>query len=125
VDALVDDVAGETGGPPLLSTALLDLWRERDGRSLTPSTYQRTGGVRGAVGRHAEAAFRSLADDEQRIARRILLRLVAGGEGEALTRQRVTRAELLNSCTMRCSSSGRDSSPGSRRTRKAVVCTAI
>ena len=31
VDALVDDVAGETGGLPLLSTALLDLWRERDG----------------------------------------------------------------------------------------------
>ena len=94
VDALVDDVAGETGGLPLLSTALLDLWRERDGRSLTLSTYQRKGGVRGAVGRHAEAAFRSLADDEQRIARLILLRLVAGGEGEALTRRRVTREEL-------------------------------
>ena len=91
VDALVDDVAGETGGLPLLSTALLDLWRGRDGRRSTLSTYQRTGGVRGAVGRHAEAAFRSLADDEQRIARLILLRLVAGGEGEALTRRRVTR----------------------------------
>ena len=94
VDALVDDVAGEAGGLPLLSTALLDLWRERDGRSLTLSAYERTGGVRGAVGRHAEAAFRSLADDEQTIARRILLRLVAGGDGDALTRRRVTRAEL-------------------------------
>ena len=35
-----------------------------------------------------------MAEDEQRIARRILLRLVAGGEGEALTRRRVTREEL-------------------------------
>ena len=35
-----------------------------------------------------------MADDEQRIARLILLRLVAGGEGEALTRRRVTREEL-------------------------------
>ena len=59
-DALVDDVAGEAGGLPLLSTALLDLWREREGRSLTLAAYERTGGVRGAVGRHAEAALRSL-----------------------------------------------------------------
>jgi WD40 repeat protein/DNA-binding SARP family transcriptional activator len=94
VDKLIDDVAGEAGGLPLLSTALLDLWRERDGRTLTLAAYERTGGVRGAVGRHAETAFRSLADHERPVARRILLRLVAGGDGEALTRRRVTRVEL-------------------------------
>lgn len=94
VDALVDDVAGEVGGLPLLSTALLDLWRERDGRTLTFAAYERTGGVRRAVARHAEKAFRSLADHERPFARRILLRLVAGGDGEALTRRRVTRVEL-------------------------------
>ena len=94
VDGLVDDVAGEAGGLPLLSTALVDLWREREGRSLTLSAYEQTGGVRGAVGRHAEAAFRSLDERGQVVARRVLLRLVAGGEGEALTRRRVTRVEL-------------------------------
>jgi WD40 repeat protein/DNA-binding SARP family transcriptional activator len=93
VDALLDDVAGEAGGLPLLSTALLDLWREREGRSLTLAAYERAGGVRGAVGRHAEAAFRSLGDEEQKIARRILLRLVSG-EGDAVTRRRVTSGEL-------------------------------
>ena len=46
------------------------------------------------MGRHAEAAFRSLDGDERDVARRILLRLVAGGDGEVLTRRRVTRAEL-------------------------------
>lgn len=94
VDALVDDVAGEPGGLPLLSTALLDLWGERDGGSLTLASYERTGGVSGAVGRHAEAAFQSLDEKEQEAARRILLRLVAGGDREALTRRRVTRTEL-------------------------------
>ncbi len=94
VDALVDDVAGETGGLPLLSTALLDLWRERDGRTLTLAAYECTGGVRGAVARHADAAFQSLADDERTIARRILLRLADGGEGDAVTRRRATRDEL-------------------------------
>jgi hypothetical protein len=47
VDALVDDVVRETGGLPLLSTALVDLWHERDGRTLTLEAYDRTGGVRG------------------------------------------------------------------------------
>jgi WD40 repeat protein/DNA-binding SARP family transcriptional activator len=94
VDAFVDDVAGETGGLPLLSTALVDAWREREGSTLTLAAYERSGGVRGAVGRHADAAFRSLRDDEQQVARRVLLRLVTGGGGEALTRRRVSRAEL-------------------------------
>lgn len=92
VDTLVDDVAGEPGGLPLLSTALVDLWEEREGRRLTLAAYARSGGVRGAVARHAEAAFRSLEADDQLVARRVLLRLV-GGE-EALTRRRSTRAEL-------------------------------
>jgi WD40 repeat protein len=92
VDTLVDDVAGEPGGLPLLSTALVDLWEEREGRRLTLAAYARSGGVRGAVARHAEAAFRSLEADDQLVARRVLLRLV-GGE-EALTRRRGTRAEL-------------------------------
>lgn len=94
VDALVDDVAGETGGLPLLSTALVDLWREREHGTLTLAAYERTGGVRGAVGRHAEAAFRSLGADDQKVARRILLRLVEGGDGEALRRRRATLEEL-------------------------------
>src|SRR5437763_6165410 len=93
VDALVDDVVGETGGLPLRSTALLGLGREREGRALTLAAYERAGGVSGSVGRHAEAAFRSLGEEEQKVARRILLRLVSG-EGDTLTRRRVTSGEL-------------------------------
>jgi WD40 repeat protein/DNA-binding SARP family transcriptional activator len=94
VDVLVQEVAGEPGGLPLLSAALLDLWRERSGPSLTLDAYERTGGVRGAVARHAEAALRTLGDEEKLVAKRIVLRLVAGGDGEALTRRRATLAEL-------------------------------
>ena len=32
VEALLRDVEGQPGALPLLSTALLELWRERDGR---------------------------------------------------------------------------------------------
>ena len=94
VDAVVDDVAGEPGGLPLVSTALLDLWLARERRLLTLASYESTGGVSGAVGRHAEAAFQSLGPEEQAIAKRTVLRLVAAGNGDALTRRRATRDEL-------------------------------
>jgi WD40 repeat protein/DNA-binding SARP family transcriptional activator len=92
VDTLVDDVGGEPGGLPLLSTALVDLWEERDGRTLTLAAYAQSGGVHGAVARHAEVAFRSLDPDDRPVARRVLLRLVGGDE--ALTRRRASRDEL-------------------------------
>jgi WD40 repeat protein/DNA-binding SARP family transcriptional activator len=92
-DALVHDLAGEVGALPLLSTSLLDLWHGRDGRTLTLGAYERSGGVRDAVGHYAEATLRLLDPDEQKVARRIILRLVAGS-GDSLTRRRPTRAEL-------------------------------
>ena len=94
VDALVDDVAGEDGGLPLLSTALLDLWVARENRTLTRAAYERMGGVSGGVGRHAEQAFRSLDPQRRDLARDMLVRLAAGGAGEPLTRRAATRAQL-------------------------------
>jgi hypothetical protein len=94
VDALADDVASETGGLPLLSTALVELWRARDGRQLTSEIYRRLGGVHGIVERHAEAAYRSLGANEQAAARRIFLSLVSGGGDEPAVRRRVRREDL-------------------------------
>jgi WD40 repeat protein/DNA-binding SARP family transcriptional activator len=94
VDALVDDVAGETGGLPLLSATLVGLWEERHGRCLTLEAYTALGGVHGIVERHAEAAYRSFEAEEQRLARLLFLRLVSGGGAVAPMRRRVARAEL-------------------------------
>jgi DNA-binding SARP family transcriptional activator/WD40 repeat protein len=93
VDALVAEVAGEPGGLPLLSTTLLELWLARDGQTLRFDSYRASGGVRGAVGRLAEAAYAKLTEPEQRAARNVMLRLVSGDEG-ALARRRVPLAEL-------------------------------
>ena len=60
VDALITDVEGEPGGLPLLQTALLELWQERDGSRLTLSAYEHAGGVRGAVARLAERVYDEL-----------------------------------------------------------------
>jgi WD40 repeat protein/DNA-binding SARP family transcriptional activator len=95
VSALVGDVAGEPGGLPLLSAALLELWQQRDGRTLRHRTYERTGGVEGAVARLAEDAYQRLDADERRRARPMLLRLAGDDEeAEALVRRRVPLDEL-------------------------------
>ena len=55
-DALVDDVEGQPGALLLLSTALLELWQERQENTLTLAAYRESGGVHGAVARLAEGA---------------------------------------------------------------------
>jgi WD40 repeat protein/class 3 adenylate cyclase len=93
-DALVEDVAEEPGGLPLLSTALVELWQAREGSWIRMAAYEATGGVRGAVARLAESSFEQLTPIERDAARRVFLRLVATGEGEAVTRRRVSLDEF-------------------------------
>ncbi len=94
VDALVNEVVDEPGGLPLLSTALVELWGARQDGWIRSDAYERTGGVRGAVARLAESAFAHLNDVQKDAARRVLLRLVASGEGESVTRRRVSLDEF-------------------------------
>jgi WD40 repeat protein len=89
VDALVEEVSDEPGGLPLLSTALVELWQAREDGWIRMEAYEQTGGVRGAVSRLAETSYEQLSPAEQEAARRVLLRLVASGEGETVTRRRV------------------------------------
>ena len=94
VDALLRDVEGQAGPLPLLSTALLELWRRRDGRRLRLSAYAAGGGVQGAVARMAEDAYLGLDPAEQDVARAMLLRLAGESDGGAVVRRRIPLAEL-------------------------------
>ena len=69
VERLLADAEDEPGALPLLSSALLELWQQRDGRHLRLAAYERTGGVRGAVARLAEAAYERLDPAQQILAR--------------------------------------------------------
>ena len=93
-DRMLADCEGEPGALPLLSSALLELWQRRDGRHLRLADYERTGGVRGAVARLAEAAYERLEPERRPVARRLLLRLAAVEEGGAAVRRRVPLDEL-------------------------------
>ena len=94
VDALVADVEGQPGALPLVSSALLELWQRRDGRTLRRSDYEQAGGVRGAVARQAEQAYEQLDPAGRLLARRVLLRLAGEGEGDAVVRRRARLSEF-------------------------------
>ena len=85
--AILDDLGDQPGNLPLLSTALLQTWERRRGRSLTLTAYAETGGARQAIAHLADSTFDELTVAEQEIARRILLRLAAPGkEGDDVAR---------------------------------------
>jgi WD40 repeat protein len=93
-DALVDDVEGEPGALPLLSTALLELWQKRQDDALMLTDYRASGGVHGAVARLAEGTYARVPDGRRQLVRALMLRLVGEDEGDAPVRRRAPLAEL-------------------------------
>ena len=86
--ALVDDVEGEPGALPLLSTTLFELWQGRADDAITLASYRDSGGMRTAVARLAEGTYGRVPDEHQPLVRTIMLRLVAGGDGDTAVRRR-------------------------------------
>ncbi|HEX2587218.1 MAG TPA: adenylate/guanylate cyclase domain-containing protein, partial [Gaiellales bacterium] len=94
VDRLVEEVADQPGGLPLLSTALVELWERRSSGWLRYADYEQAGGVSGAVARLAESSYEQLSERQRDVARALFLRLVTAGDDGVLTRRVVHRQEL-------------------------------
>ncbi|MFF3893818.1 helix-turn-helix domain-containing protein [Streptomyces sp. NPDC001812] len=91
---LVEEVADAPGGLPLLSHALLETWRRRRGKTLTMAGYEAAGCLDGAIAKTAEGVYGRFTEVQAAATRRVLLRLVAPGDGAPDTRRPVERAEL-------------------------------
>ncbi|MFD5088337.1 trypsin-like peptidase domain-containing protein [Kitasatospora sp. NPDC058406] len=95
VARMLDDAGTGPGVLPLLGFVLARLWDERALGRLRFTAYEEIGGVRGALGRHAEAAWRDgIAEVDREEALRLLtalVRLMPGGE--APLRGVLSRAE--------------------------------
>ncbi|MFI8302765.1 DNA-binding protein [Streptomyces sp. NPDC085927] len=91
---LVREVEDRPGGLPLLSHVLRETWLRRQGRTLTEDAYRAAGGLDGAVAQTAEDVFTRLPPGQAALARPLLLRLIAPGDGSPDTRRPVPRAEL-------------------------------
>jgi hypothetical protein len=94
VDKLVKDVLGEGAALPLLQFTLRRLWMERERNRVTLAAYGRVGGGRLALTCSADALYDSLMEEQKRVAKEILLRLVQTSEGLELTGRRVLVDDL-------------------------------
>ncbi|ALG09477.1 helix-turn-helix domain-containing protein [Kibdelosporangium phytohabitans] len=93
VARIVADGVGQPGALPLVSHALAETWRRRQGMTLTLAGYEAAGGVQHALARTAENVYTTLAPAQQAVARELFLRLIALGEGTQDTKRRVELAD--------------------------------
>ncbi|WP_185972543.1 BTAD domain-containing putative transcriptional regulator [Georgenia yuyongxinii] len=94
---LAAEMARRPGALPLLQYALTEVFELRAGDTLTLATYQRIGGMSGAVAGRAEHVFGALTEERRAVAEHMLLRLVVpdpDGESPRLARVRV--ADLVD-----------------------------
>ncbi|HET7502050.1 MAG TPA: serine/threonine-protein kinase [Kofleriaceae bacterium] len=78
IEAMLDHLEHTPGALPLLQFAASQLWemRDRDRRQLTYDSYQRIGGIAGALASHADAVVAECSAREQTVVRALFLRLV-------------------------------------------------
>jgi WD40 repeat protein/DNA-binding SARP family transcriptional activator len=95
VELVSRDCEGEPGALPLLSHALVETWRRRDGNVLTVEAYRATGGIRGAVARSADRLYDGLDLEQRSVVRSVLLRLVTPSPEGDPVRCRVRSEALL------------------------------
>src|SRR5438105_1468175 len=97
VGDLLFETQGQVGALPLLEFTLDQLFQQRNDHRLTLEAYQKIGGVKGALAKHAESTYASLPSEEhRRLARALFLRLIDPGVTEQdTTRRRAALSELL------------------------------
>jgi WD40 repeat protein len=100
VDLILHDVGADEKSPeaarlPLLSHVLAGTWTRRQVDQLTVAGYNAAGGVRGSVAATGEDAWDQLNNAQRKIARRMLLRLVAVGDAGYDNCRREPKHELL------------------------------
>ncbi|QEM08854.1 SUMF1/EgtB/PvdO family nonheme iron enzyme [Mucilaginibacter rubeus] len=95
VDRIISDSKGASSELPLIEYALSELWRKRQGNTLTNIAYKSIGGVEGALVNRADAEYNLLSPSEQQLLRRMIsLRLIQPGDGAMDTKRKASKTEL-------------------------------
>jgi hypothetical protein len=78
IESMLDHLEHTPGALPLLQFAASQLWemRDRERRLLTADSYERIGGIAGALASHADAVLAECAGREQALVRALFLRLI-------------------------------------------------
>ena len=89
VERILDDAVAEPGQLPLVESLLTQLWESRQGGTVEASAYDRAGGVKGAVARHAEQVVGELSEAEATRLPRLLTALARPDEAGGFVRRAV------------------------------------
>ena len=88
VELIVKDVQEQPGTLPLLQYALMQLWEQRQSRTLRLVDYQKFGGLAGALEQRANQIYAGFSPELQEKCRLVFRRLVQPSEGTIDTRRR-------------------------------------
>src|SRR6202048_4060887 len=88
VRRILKDVGDQPGNLPLLEFVLKELWDKRHGRVLLNESYDKMGGLQGAVATKADELLRGLSSAEQKILQRVFLRIVRPSTESSLDTRR-------------------------------------
>ena len=99
-DVIAEDVGGESGALPLLSYVLDQLYRadvsDGQGHTLTYATYERLGGLHGAIAKKADAVLQGCAPEDRPALGSVLFALVSTSSEEAGVERNVARRVPLS-----------------------------
>jgi WD40 repeat protein/serine/threonine protein kinase len=98
VNALIDDLRGQSGALPLMQYTLFESFKFREGRKLTLNAYHQTGGIFGALAKRPEELYQAIVTQSPAkadLVRQIFLRLVSLNADGSITRRKTARALLL------------------------------
>jgi serine/threonine protein kinase len=86
IESMLDHLEHTPGALPLLQFAASQLWemRDRDRRLLTAASYDRIGGIAGALASHADTVLAECTPREQTLVRGVFLRLVTSERTRAV-----------------------------------------
>lgn len=95
VDVIIEDVHNRPGSLPFLQHSLLELWNRRSGEVITHQSYNEIGRLQGALAKHSSTVYMGLSDEQRRVCRRVVLRLVQPGDDAIDTKRRASLAEIV------------------------------
>jgi WD40 repeat protein len=94
-DLVAEEKSSQAARLPLLSHVLVRTWQQRRNSKLTVAGYRLAGKVHGSVAATGEDAWYQLDETQQKIARSMLMRLIAIGESGFDTCRKEPKHELL------------------------------
>ena len=99
VEQMLLDVSGP-GSLPLMQYTLRELWENRQVNRLSLAAYHQLGGVKGALTKWADEVhdkvYKELSAEQQKVAKRIFLKLTQLGQGTEDTRRQIAQDDLVN-----------------------------